>query len=474
MLYIKTLLTCSLLMFGLSLVSQSDIEQIFIDDLQVFTKTIEGETYFYSNDSSDQNDQSEGVSISRLNGNTLEELSFIDTLSDSLICISFIDFWYEDNGFHFLAYSRNVLLDKHYMSIGALDFSTQKIDVISSNSIEIYSDFTFFDHYLYGVSESRTWIITEDSSLNGNPINAIRLQYQDGLLQSKRFSINSYSNAFSLKDAYYDIEKRRYYVYIGETFFILDDNFDLLSSKKYAVRNNAILFNGPDALVIGHDQDSLVMLDRLSQSLNRYNKSIVIRKNVVKRDSIFFNTDYVNYNPEDDCYYLRKFFKENYNYLLFSRSSANGFNDDYGFNILQFSKQGELLCDFRIDLDRPATVFSFDFIDDDNIVGSGSYIDNFTNVDHFIFSLKLGDIKTSTGTITLSTLESMIIQNPVTEYLYLRSNKYVRSHIIDGQGRIVLNSSGETQIDISNLSSGAYVFRYLFHIGWKNERFIKL
>lgn len=474
MIKIKTVLISNLLILCFSLFSQSEIETFSVDDLQIFTKVIEDETYFYSNESSNQNDLDEGVSVSKLSGNMLEELSFIDTLNDSLICIRFIDFWYQDNSFHFLAYCRNSISGQNYISVAQINFSTQKVDVLSSTPIQIFEYETTFNHHLQGVTEYRTWVIIEDTNLNTKAINAIRLQYHDGLLFAKRFSLENYPNTFSLDDAYYEMISGLYYVYTGDTFFILDDNFELINSKKYVVETDAIRYNGPEALIMGHDKDSLIMVERVPVAFGDRHRNLIIRKNLIRGDSIDYSTIYELYNPDDDCYFVRKCFKEDYNYLQFSRSSANGFNDDYGFNILQFTKQGELLCDYRVDFDRPMVMFSFDFIDANNIVGSGTYVDNLTNVDHFLFKLKLDDIKTSTETTLLSLTESMIIQNPVTEYLYLRSDKYARSHIIDSQGRIIYSGVGETHINISHLSSGAYVFQYQIRNGWKNERFIKL
>jgi hypothetical protein len=158
--------------------------------------------------------------------------------------------------------------------------------------------------------------------------------------------------------------------------------------------------------------------------------------------------------------------------MYYSRSTINGQNSDYGFNIISFNKQGDLINNQVFKSDRPMAVYDID-IDEiaKKISGVGGYFDDFKQFS-FTADLKKQMVNTSESDLISSRL---LINNIDNQSLYINPDFHVTLvNLFSINGQLIKSMKIDQVIDISYLRQGNFFIQYFYKDKIKTERFVKI
>ena len=305
------------------------------EDNFVFTRIIDEDTYHFSHKMIDNINF--GSEIIRIEKDEAKSISWIYQINDTLFCHHLIDMWQENQVYYLLAYTYS----NSSNSISLLEYDIQKDEVTLLDSEKI-SEYRFIYHYNFKdliVDNQRQFVILNHVSntfkisgislfkINGNQLDVVKHIYNEPIVN------------FLLYDQYYDDELELYYLLTEKVYQVFDRNFKFIRNQNVVKRRGNKTYLGGEALIIGKNGTNLMAFDRLRIN----NRLILSEREIAVSDTFIFNDDYSDFNPDEDCYLVRKVFKDSCNYMFYSRSSNKLFDNNYGFNIISFNKQGVLL-----------------------------------------------------------------------------------------------------------------------------------
>lgn len=446
--------------------SQYNIQytSILSDDNFVFTRIIDGKTYHFSHKTIGNVDY--GSEIIQIEAGVETDISWIYQINDSLFCHKLIDMWDYDDKFLLLAYT--FANDRNYISLIEYDINSSGIYVIASENINEYRSifhYNFKDLIIDGIR----YVIILEHIKDANVINGIYLfKLKERNLSFSKYTYQVPIKSYLLFDQFYDEQRNLIYLLNNKTYLKFDLDFIEFKTQNVVLKRNNRTYRGAESNIIGIKDNKLVTYERLSPT----NSNLILsRREITIKDTFDFDEEFTDFNPDEDCYLVRKIFKDSCNYMYYSRSTINKQNSEYGFNIITFNKQGVLLNNQVFKSDRPLAVYDIDIDETEKkISGVGGYFDDFTQ---FSFTADLKKQMVNTIDITSNKID-LLVNNIGNQFLYINpsfQNKVVNVFSINGQ--LVYKLSVNQTIDISMLVQGNYFIQYYFENKIKTERFTK-
>ena len=459
-----------LLFFQVDVHAQTNYDMLDIegDGTYGFTRKID-ETIWHYNTIGDLVDGYFGSEVVQIQNNTVEQVFTIDDLNDSLGCHHLMDIWkLGDSSIHFMAFSYRKRKQQNYITIGHLD-NMNKIIVKNNIPIGNFYYLQLFrskEHFLDG---NRIWYLPISNKIDENVNTILTISHSDGAYTYKSFTENSEVNFNSLKDIYVDGLSGNTILY-SSNFMVIDHDSENIKEFEYRVIYEGISSNVLEAMIIGKQNDIYNVIE--SQWSRDNHNVLLLRQISFEGDSLSVEETYTELTPDEDVYLARKILKDSCNYVFYSRSSINGFDDNYGFNVMVFSKEGEFLHNNVFESDRPLAMGEMD-IDESSmtVYGCGTFMDNREQ-----FSVSASISKGPVSNTEPFVLQSQgILQSTLVHETIKIHEKYLTKDLLvyDMQGRLWLQSSGQLSIDAQSLPTGLYVITALSSGNRVSEQFYK-
>ena len=458
-----------LLFFQVSVDAQTDYDILRIegDGVYDFTRKID-ESIWHYNVVGDRVDGYFGSEVVRIQNNSVEQVFTIDDLNDSLACHHLMDIWkVGDSSIHFMAFSYHKQNHQDYVSIGSLD-ERDVIAVEANIPIGNYYFLQLFRSKEHFEDGNRVWYVpVMDSNDRTNEIlmiSAHNLNYD-----YHRYFSNDDLSLGTVRDIFVDSISGQTFLFSVD-FLVVDHATDTIADYEYRVIHEGIPGNVSEAMIIGKHNDLYKVIER--QRTLRNQNVLISRQISFEEDSLLVEETYTELTPDEDVYLARKILKDSCNYVYYSRSSINGFDDNYGFNVMVFNKEGELLYNNVFESDRPLAMGDMD-VDESSmtVYGCGTFIDNGEQ-----FSVSASISKEPVSNTEPAVLQSQgILQSTlVHEAINIREEYLTKDLLVyDMQGRLCLQSSGQLSIDAQSLPSGVYVIWALISGEYRSEKFYK-
>jgi len=459
-----------LLFFQVDVHAQNDYDVLRIEGAGTynFTRKIDESVWHY-NVVGDIVDGYFGSEVVRIQNNSVEQVFTVDDLNDSLACHHLMDIWkVGDSSIHFMAFSYHKTKQQNYITIA--NVSTMN-EVSVRNNIPI-GNFYFLhlfrskDHFSMG---KRVWFIPTliDDDLNTYQI--LKIYSEIDNYRYYFFNENNNTSIGNIRDIFVDSDSDRTILFSVD-FLVIDHATDTIADYEYRVIHEGIPGNVSEAMIIGKHNDLYKVIER--QRTLRNQNVLISRQISFEEDSLLVEETYTELTPDEDVYLARKILKDSCNYVYYSRSSINGFDDNYGFNVMVFNKEGELLYNNVFESDRPLAMGDMD-VDESSmtVYGCGTFIDNGEQ-----FSVSASISKEPVSNTEPAVLQSQgILQSTlVHEAINIREEYLTKDLLVyDMQGRLCLQSSGQLSIDAQSLPSGVYVIWALISGEYRSEKFYK-
>lgn len=414
-------------------------------------------TYFIASNFADAKVQ--GSTIHKWEDNYFDTISFVHFLNDTLICNQIINGWINDLGLTLLTYSSHVSNGNNYLNLCKLDELTGEIVILDQEKIvefRVNPSFINKDMVINGLNHH---ILLEHNLIGYRAIAVLKIKIENDNLELKRAALLENIHEPPLYDNYYDEFKKLFVLNMGRYIYVLDEFFNIVHIKPYNVLYNNITYNGPNRLMVGHDKDTYYMLD-IIRNQTKGNSSLYKRETEYT-DTFSFGETAISLNGDEDCYLVRKVNKEKYNYLFFSRSSVNNFDDNYGFNIWVLDKKGNLLKNHNIKLNRQLLLSDIDVNEELGLVYGAVY---YYNGEQEVFKFKMEDISSVDEGEETET-QNNIILNTLNDGIILFNKDIIGSgqiRIFDLQGKLIFTSTPQEELDVTYLPSGMYILNYTF------------
>ncbi len=470
--YIKLMILVVILSFSFeSLTAQYEIEYKPIDEYAyghyIFTRVIDKDVYHFTLN------KGLGSELIRIKDGEPELLTSFYDINDTLRCEHLLDFWKEDDAFRFLAYTHSDLAN--YLTLCSYDIENDNITVLDimvmdKYFLEYHFNFKFKNLVVNG---QRQYICT-NAQRNMNASRITLFSITGNTITATKNNIDIDDKVIFIYDVFYDEYNRKYVVLMGDQYFYYDEAFRFLNKQKVRVKRDDTVYGNQESLIMGQDNESITIYERYRKyPFNPPNSRISVRVATI-RDTVFFPTKYNDFEPDVDCYYMRKIVKDSCNYLYYSRSSNGAFNKDFGFNVITVSKKGEFLGNQSFTTDEPLAIFDID-VDEvsKTICGNGAYFDEVEQTIQFSFCAKL-DTKVSTEETEIK--DKQVLINNIDNNFLLVNEAFTGSngYIFNVSGQLVSVVTLNELMDIRDLSSGIYYILIADKQHAKPQRFVKL
>lgn len=431
----------------------------------VFTRIIDGTTYHFSLKT--ENGERSGSELIIQDGEEVSSLIHVREIGDTLLCHNLMDIWEEEGTTYMLAYTHSNT--RNYISLLEYNKNRNDITLIDNQKIGRYKQAltnSFKDLIIDGYKE---YIITEHSPYYDITEGFMRLKVGKGSITSDRLKLEDTSVNGTLVDQYYDDQLELYLLTSRKNeLFMLDKNFNLILRKKNKRQRGQVIHEKLKSFVLGSSNENLVSYEYISTEpsvavlskrlLNTHNSQLQISTNY---------EDIVSTGTSD---WFKKVFKEDRNYMIFSRPFINDDVQNYGYNLLTFDKEGNLLRnDVFYTGDLPVIIQDFD-IDEDNkrLAGVGRV---YKSSELFSFYTTINTVVTNQD---VSRDIPILRSNKVTSSLQLIENRPSVQYIITNSSGSLFNLyPSHSQIDVSDLPNGMYIITMIDGHKTNSERFLK-
>lgn len=457
------------LLFQVNALAQNDYDMLRIEGAGTynFTRKIDESVWHY-NVLGDIVDGYFGSEVLQIRNNTIEQVFTIDDLNDSLACHHLMDIWkVGDSSIHFMAFSNHKNKPQDYISIGSFDES-MVISVMDNIPIGNFYYLQLFGSKEHFKGGNRVWYLpVMDSNDRTNEI--LMISANDLTYDYQRFFDNEELSLGTIRDIFVDNVSDQTILFSVD-FLVVDHDTDTIADYEYRVIHEGIPGNVLEAMIIGKKKEAYHVIER---QWSRDNQNVLISRQIsFEGDSLSVEESYTELTPDEDVYLARKILKDSFNYVNYSRSSINGFDNNYGFNVMVFNKEGELLHNNVFESNRPLAMGDMD-IDESRmtVYGCGTFLDN---GEQFSVSASISKEPVSNTEQVEWQTEGILQSTLVNEAIKIRE-EYLTEDILvyDMQGRLWLQSSDQLSIDARSLPTGVYVITALISGEYQSERFYK-
>lgn len=459
------------LLFQVNALAQNDFDMLQIEGDGTFNLTRKiDESIWHYNVVGDIADGFFGSEVVQIRNNTIEQVFTVDDLNDSLACHHLMDIWkVGDSSIHFMAFSYHKTKQQNYITIADMN-AMNEVSVRKNIPIGNFYFLHLFRSKDHFSNSKRVWYIPTLIDVDLNTYQILKVSSENDNYRYYFFNENNKISIGNIRDIFVDNDSD-HTILFSVDFLMIDHATDTIAEFEYRVIHEGIPGNVSEAMIIGKQNDSYKVIER-HRTRNNAQSVLLLRQISFEGDSLAVDESYRELTPDEDVYLARKILKDACNYVFYSRSTINDFDDNYGFNVMVFNKEGELLNNNVFESDRPMTVVDMD-IDESSmeVYGCGFFRDN---GEQFSVSASISKEPVSNTEQPVLLSKGILKSALINETIHIREEYLAEDILIyDMQGRLWLQSSDQLSIDARSLPTGVYVISALVFGEYQSEMFYK-